>query len=172
MARFGSQPRGSAQEYEGHKFSSGLEVRVYEALKTAQSDLSDKKAPIRIEYETERVPYIVEKKYVPDFIVTRPDGSKIYIESKGRFLLEDRQKMLAVKEQHPDKTFALLFQRNLPITKGSSTLYSDWAEHHGFLWAINELPLVWLYYGQDDVKFKKIDLELIWIPQDNNEIPE
>lgn len=172
MSRFNSQPRGTAQEYEGHKFSSGLEVRVYEALKTAQSDLSEKKYKVLVEYETEKVPYIVEKRYVPDFIVTRPDGSKIYIESKGRFVLEDRQKMLAVKAQHPDKTFALLFQRNLPITKGSSTLYSDWAEYHGFLWAINELPVSWFYTGDTDLKFKKIDLELIWIPQDSNETPD
>lgn len=155
----GSHPKGTNSTEDGHKFSSLLEQRVYNGLKAA-SDFH----PFKIEYESERIPYIVEKNYIPDFIITRSDGSKIYIESKGRFPLEDRQKMLAVKEQHPDKTFALLFQKDLPIYKGSSTLYSDWAESQDFLYAINYIPMEWLVDAEkfEQLKTKRINLELIW----------
>ena len=45
-------------------------------------------------------------------------------------------KMLWVKEQHPDKQFYMLFMNaNNKIRKGSPTTYGDWATKKGFIWA-------------------------------------
>ena len=53
---------------------------------------------IDFEYETQKLEYQVparKAKYTPDFIL--PNG--IYIESKGRFTVADRKKMLLVKHK-------------------------------------------------------------------------
>jgi hypothetical protein len=93
------------------------------------------------EYESLKLNYTVEAKYTPDFIL--PNG--VILEAKGYFKPEDRRKMLAVKKQHPDLDIRLVFQAPYnTLSKESKTTYSDWAEKHGFLWAIyNNIPLDW-----------------------------
>jgi hypothetical protein len=51
--------------------------------------------------------------------------------------------MLAVKESHPDKDIRFVFQANNKIHPKSVTRYSDWAEKHGFKYAIGEAPKDW-----------------------------
>ena len=46
-----------------------------------------------------------EKRYTPDFYI--PD-KKLYIEIKGRWWGNDKQKMQCVKEQHPEKNILIL----------------------------------------------------------------
>jgi hypothetical protein len=116
-------------------FKSKFEARVAQGLGLGEAEYG---------YETETFPYILEKNYTPDFPVLRPDGTTIYIEAKGKFDLEARQKMLAVKEQHPDKEFVLLFMRNNRLHSNSNTYYSDWAEKHGFDYAVSAIPIRWL----------------------------
>ena len=87
-------------------------------------------------YEPDKLKFIQPPKnrnYCPDFKLL---SNGIYIEAKGKFAYEDMDKMLWVKEQHPDKQFYLLFMnaRN-KIRKGSQTTYGDWATKHGFIWA-------------------------------------
>lgn len=87
------------------------------------------------EYEVDTIPFIqpeAKRKYKPDFRI----AENIYIECKGIFSVEDRKKMLWVKEQHPDKTFYLLFYNaHQRLRKGSKTTYAQWAEDNGFEWA-------------------------------------
>lgn len=99
-----------------------------------------------VEYETEKLTYIEEKQYTPDFIVTRKDGSKIYIESKGFFPYPERAKMVAVKAGHPDLDIRLVFYRDNPsqLGRGSKSRPSDWAVKNGFPFAIKEIPADWL----------------------------
>ena len=68
---------------------------------------------ISYEYEEHKVKYTVPERqatYTPDFYVTTRSGKLIIIETKGRFVTADRQKMLLVKEQHPDLDIRFVFQ--------------------------------------------------------------
>lgn len=99
-------------------------------------------------YEPDKLKFIQPAKnrnYVPDFKLV---DSGIYIETKGKFTFEDMDKMLWVKEQHPDKQIYILFMnaRN-KVRKGSKTTYGDWASKHGFIWAdyrTQGVPEEWL----------------------------
>jgi len=73
-----------------HGYRSGLEVKVAKQLE---------EAGVKAEYETTKIKYRVEedRTYTPDFVL--PNG--IVVETKGRFVLEDRKKHLLVKSQHP-----------------------------------------------------------------------
>lgn len=85
-------------------------------------------------YETNKFSYIVPEKkhkYTPDFYI----NDKLVIETKGKFTIRDREKMVLVKEQYPLVNFVLYFQNAfVTIRKGSTTTYRAWAEKNGFVW--------------------------------------
>jgi len=95
-------------------------------------------------YETHELSYVLEKHYVPDFTVLRPNGTVVHIEMKGYFRPEDRAKLLAVKSRHPQVDVRIVFERNHVIAKGSKTRYTDWALKNGFPCALNKIPEEWL----------------------------
>lgn len=115
------------------KYRSGLEKKVAELL----GNLS-----IPFEYESTKVPYVLQCNYTPDFLL--PNG--IYLETKGQFTPEDRRKMLAVKEAHPDLDIRMVFQAPFnKIAKRSKTTYAAWCERHGIQWAAyHSIPSEWL----------------------------
>jgi len=99
-----------------------------------------RKQRIKFEYESEVIPWIPKpKKYTPDFIL--PNG--IIVEAKGRLTVHDRAKHIAIRDQHPSLDIRFVFQYNNPITKGSKTRYTDWAEKNGFKWAMTHIPKEW-----------------------------
>lgn len=105
--------------------------------------LALKDAGVSFDYETEKIPYRVEKdaKYTPDFKL----GPKKYLEVKGLFESKDRVKHLMIKEQYPDLDIRFVFDNaHKPINKGSKTTYANWCEKFGFLWAHKEIPKEWL----------------------------
>lgn len=53
---------------------------------------------VSFEYESTKVPYILQCNYTPDFLL--PNG--VYLETKGHLTPEDRRKMVAVKKANPD----------------------------------------------------------------------
>lgn len=116
-------------------FRSGLEMDISESLKNQGIDG---------EYEQHVITYIkpaTNHKYHPDFRL--PNG--IYVETKGRFLTDDRKKHLLIKEQHPELDIRFLFQNSkTKISKASKTTYADWCEKHGFLYADKIIPEDWL----------------------------
>lgn len=97
-----------------------------------------------IEYESERLPYVIAKTYVPDFIITLSCGRKIYIEAKGYFRPTDRIKMLAVKRMNPTLDIRIVFAVDNKLNKGSKSRYSDWCEKHGFPYAVGLVPKNWM----------------------------
>lgn len=106
------------------------------------------KAGVEFDYEGEWIEYLVparKAKYLPDF---RPCMTRIIIEGKGWFGkgAKERQKLVLLKEQHPDLDIRLVFSdANKKIYKGSPTTYAKWAEDHGFLWATRgEVPQAWI----------------------------
>lgn len=127
-----------------HGFRSGLEESTSAELVSIGVDFS---------YEEEKIEYTKPErvsKYTPDFVIrTRPDGTPratpLIVETKGRFMVEDRQKHLLVKRQHPHLDIRFVFNNpNARISKTSKTTYAAWCEKHGFLYAKARVPLEWL----------------------------
>ena len=99
-------------------------------------------------YETEKISYIQPAKkrtYKPDFIKTKKNGEKLYIETKGRLTAADRKKHEWVKDQNPNLDIRFVFTNsNTRIAKNSKTTYAEWCIKHGFLFADKEIPKEWL----------------------------
>lgn len=93
-------------------------------------------AKVKYKYEEEKIPYILARHYIPDFIITTPTG-KVYIECKGYLRPEHKAKMVAVKKQHPEKDIRMLFY-------SFNTKYIRWAERNGFRYAVDTIPDEWL----------------------------
>lgn len=115
------------------KYRSGLEKQVAALL----NELG-----VSFEYESTKVPYVLQCNYTPDFLL--PNG--VYLETKGQFTPEDRRKMLAVKEAHPDLDIRMVFQAPYnKIDKRSKTTYAQWCDRHGIQWAAyHSIPIEWL----------------------------
>lgn len=116
-------------------FRSGLEEAI-------AADLTSK--GVGFTFEEMVIPYVKPSKpakYTPDFILE----NGIIIESKGRFLTEDRQKQLMVQAQHPDKDIRFVFSNSkTKISKRSKTTYADWCVKHGFQYADKLIPDSWI----------------------------
>lgn len=116
-------------------YRSGLEEIIDTQLK--QNNIDG-------EYEKHKVHYIkpvTHHEYTPDFRL--PNG--IFIETKGRFVTEDRKKHTLIKEQHPELDIRFVFQNSKgKIRKGSKTTYADWCIKHGFVFADKTIPNDWL----------------------------
>lgn len=117
-------------------FRSGLEESI-------AADLTSK--GVGFTYEELTVPYVKPAKpckYTPDFVIL---SNGIIIESKGRFITEDRQKQLLIKQQHPDLDLRFVFSNSRSrISKRSQTTYADWCEKNGFPYADKAVPEDWL----------------------------
>jgi hypothetical protein len=115
-------------------FRSGLEVRIAEELTTQG---------IPFTFEEDKIHYLKPSRistYTPDFRI-----GNILIESKGRFMVADRQKHLLIKEQHEHLDIRFVFSNpKQRISKSSRTTYAMWCEKHGFLYAKESIPNSWL----------------------------
>lgn len=90
-------------------------------------------------YESERIPYILHSTYSPDFVL--PSG--IIVEAKGVLSVEDKRKMVAVKQQHPHLDIRFVFMKadnKIPRTKQT---HGEWATKNGFIWADGTIPKEW-----------------------------
>ena len=119
------------------KYRSGLEKNV--ALDLA-------KRGVDFLYEDERIPYVVERKYIPDFQL--PNG--IYVEAKGWFRDEDCRKMRLLKAQYPDKEFRFLFQNNKTKVQSKRYTNQQWAEKYNFKYCEGTVPEDWLEEVPDE----------------------
>ena len=116
-------------------FRSGLEEKVAKQLKEAD---------VAYKYEEFIIKYIVpsrEAKYTPDFVLL---DNGIIVETKGRFMVADRQKHLMIKEQRPDLDIRFVFSNSKArISKTSQTTYAEWCDKHGFKYADKYIPEEW-----------------------------
>ena len=124
------------------KYRGGFEEKMAAAFKRRAVDF---------QYEIERLKYVVpavEHTYKPDFTFIRPDGHKIYVETKGYFDSDSRKKMLLVVKDNPTLDIRMLFQdarttlvskrkRGVKVdgTKMESMSYGEWCDKHGIEWA-------------------------------------
>ena len=131
MARKISKARASAIK---HGYRSGFEHTVSKELTEAK---------VKFEYETTVISYIkpeTNHTYTIDF--TLPNG--ILVETKGRWVLEDRKKHLLIKKQHPELDIRFVFMNsNGKIRKGSKTTYANFCDKHDIIWAAKSIPQEW-----------------------------
>ena len=101
------------------------------------------KNKIKYEYEKDKFRYIVPiKSYTPDFYLM---DYGFYLELKGNLDVTDRVKHLLVKEQNSSLDVRFIFANSKKkIYKGSKTTYAAWCDRHGFLYADNRIPSIWL----------------------------
>ena len=131
MARKISKSRANAIK---HGYRSGFEHKVSGELTEAK---------IKFEYEVTVIPYIkpeTNHTYTIDF--TLPNG--ILVETKGRWVLEDRKKHLLIQKQHPELDIRMVFQNSKgKIRKGSKTTYADFCNKNDIKWADKSIPTSW-----------------------------
>ncbi len=118
-----------------HGYRSGFEHKVSDQLKENK---------IKFEYETTVIDYIKpETKHTYTIDFTLPNG--ILVETKGRWVLEDRKKHLLIKKQHPELDIRMVFQSSkTKIRKGSKTTYAMYCDKHDIPWAEKVIPESWL----------------------------
>ncbi len=123
---------------EGYR--SGLEELVSAQLKEAGIDPRFEVEVIRYEQP------VKQRRYTPDFpIQPKHRKKRMYIETKGRFTVADRQKHLMIKKCHPDLDVRFVFSRSKDrISKTSKTTYAMWCKKNGFQYADKLIPEEWL----------------------------
>lgn len=123
----------SSKRKERHNYKSGLEARNGEYL-------DYQRFPFR--YESLKIPWVVNHLYTPDFIL---GDTGIVVETKGRFIPQDRRKHLEVKAQHPDLDIRFVFTNSRSrLYKGGKRTYGDWCLKNGFKYADERIPYDWL----------------------------
>ena len=121
-------------------YRSGLEEQTAEYLREKEVDFT---------YEEEKIKWLDarERTYTPDFVL----GNGIIIETKGRFLADDRRKHKEIKQQYPDKDIRFVFTNsNSKLYKGAKSTYADWCTKNGFLFADKVIPEEWLKEGNSN----------------------
>ena len=99
------------------KFRSGLESAFSEAVGTKD-----------FAYEPYRLPYIIHKKYVPDFICQRTGAM---IECKGFFRVGDTQKYKAIRDEIGRPLIFVFTDSRKKLRKGSKMTLGEWCEKEG-----------------------------------------
>lgn len=115
-------------------YRSGLEEKVSRQIA---------EAGLPVKYEQEKIAYIWPERnstYTPDFQL-----GAFFVETKGIWSVEDRQKHHLIREQHPDLDIRLVFSnQNARLYKGSPTTYAAYCDKHGFKYANRTIPEEWL----------------------------
>ena len=98
---------------------------------------------IKFTYEEEKIKWVDLKvrTYTPDFVL--PNG--IIIETKGRFVANDRRKHKEISKQFPELDIRFVFQNSrAKLYKGARSSYGDWCKKYGFQYAEKTIPDDWL----------------------------
>lgn len=130
-------------KYKDYELKSKAELEV------AQN--CDKKK-LKWEYETETFlwnpPPPKVKRYTPDFVITRSDGTKFLVEYKEYLDAASKRKIRAMRTQHPDIEYYVLFGPKCSkkkISKVSKTTYGEWANKNNIKWGEGRaIPKEWL----------------------------
>ena len=132
------QQRLTASNGIKHGYRSGLEDKLSKQIKTAG---------LEVHYETDKISYQVpprQAKYTPDFRLPK-DGGFFYVEAKGIWDVQDRQKHLLIQEQYPEIDIRFVFSNsNNKLYKGSKSTYASFCDKHRLQWAHKTIPDEWL----------------------------
>lgn len=115
-------------------YRSGFEDDVAKELKAKGVEFT---------YEKEKIKWVDLKvrTYTPDFVL----GNGIIVETKGRFVANDRRKHKEIKKQFPDLDIRFVFYNSRSkLYKGAKSSYADWCDKYGFTYADKSIPDAWL----------------------------
>lgn len=113
----------------GTPYDSNLEKRLHEGVLN------------KCEFHTEKIPYVIEHLYQPDFIY-RTNDSVFYLESKGYFQdSSELQKYIWVKKSLPEGHYLVfIFEKpSKPIhfqkkrKDNTKMTHEEWAQKNGFM---------------------------------------
>ena len=172
MAGYWNSNRKRKQSPQARAVSEGYRSGLEDTL---GADLNNRE--IGAVFEAGAMKYTIPARvaeYTPDFFLRRDRGNvdplpadwfkdedwwKVHfvVESKGRFMPDDRKKHLLIKEQYPFSDIKFVFDKktlksgklsksggsDAPIYKGSKTTYGKWATKNGFIWADARIPEEW-----------------------------
>jgi hypothetical protein len=93
-------------------------------------------------FESEKLPYLLPKTYIPDIIIDKPDGRKLFIEIKGYLRDEDQRKMRAVKHTNPQLDIRFYFPNDGKVHRSQMT-NSEWCRKYDFPYCIGKIPKSW-----------------------------
>ena len=114
--------------------------RYRSSLELDNGKLLDR-SKVAYEYETVKIPWVSTGFYNPDFLLLK---NGIVVETKGRFLTQDRRKHTHVMEQHPDIDIRFVFWNpDYTLSKVSKTTYAQWCDRKGIKWADKYIPKSW-----------------------------
>ena len=101
-------------------FRSGLESALYDKLNK------------EFKYEPYKLPYIISKKYLPDFV---HEDKKILIEAKGYFRVGDTQKYTSIRDSIENwELVFVLSDPNKKVRKGSKMNMAEWCDKENMKW--------------------------------------
>lgn len=124
-------------------YRSGLEAKAAEQIAEAGHEVL---------YETDKIEYTWPQRkstYRPDFKLPKPGGF-FYVETKGVWTVEDRQKHHLLRQQHPDLDIRFVFSNcNSRLYKKSPTTYAAYCEKHNLTYANKVIPQEWLDEGKE-----------------------
>jgi hypothetical protein len=128
-----AQPqRATALKYG---WRSGLEERVAKELTSQGVGFSYEELTGEYEVPPRRA------RYTPDFVL--PNG--IIVETKGRWVTADRQKIRLIRSQHPTLDLRMVFSNSKArISKQSQTTYADFCRHLDIPFADKIVPVEWV----------------------------
>lgn len=119
-------------------YRSGLEKKVGDQII---------EAGITLLYETDKIQFTIparQAKYTPDFKLPKPGGF-FFVETKGIWTVQDRQKHILISQQMPELDIRFVFSnQNARLYKGSPTTYAAYCEKQGFRYASKLIPEEWL----------------------------
>jgi hypothetical protein len=81
-------------------------------------------------YEPYRLPYIIKKKYIPDFV---HEEAGVLVECKGFFRVGDTQKYTSIRDGMPEWKLVFVFTNpKKKLRKGSKMTLGEWCDKEGF----------------------------------------
>lgn len=87
-------------------------------------------------YEPHKVPYVVHREYIPDFVGRSKNNIETLVEAKGYFRVGDIQKYKAIRDSLPKKKqlVFILHNPNKKVRKGGRLTMAQWCDKEGIKW--------------------------------------
>ena len=100
-----------------------------------ERDVATQLQPFGFSYEPYQIPYVIERKYTPDFVY-ESNGRTYIIECKGYFRAGDTQKYRAVKNclGENEELIFVLMKPNQKVSKSTKNTMAQWCDKHEILW--------------------------------------
>ena len=130
-----ARPLTTRQRAVAAGYRSGLEEKVAASLRARGAAFTYEQHVIRYDVPSRQA------RYTPDTVL----ANGIVVETKGRWVAEDRKKLKLVREQHPLLDLRIVFSRSSTrISKTSATTYAKIAATLGIPYADGDIPQAWL----------------------------